>query len=239
MIEGRSVLAVVPARGGSKGIPRKNLRTVRGRPLVALVGDVVRDVPEIDRSVISTDDPEIARVAKDAGLDAPFLRPDNISGDSATAFEAVAHALTAIEARDGCVYDIVVLLEPTSPLRAAGHVSAAIAALVVQKKDSIWTVSLTDTKYHPMKQLALNDGVLVYDHPQGPNVTARQQLKPVYHRNGIAYAMTRDCIVNQRSLMGRNAGALVVEGEHISIDTEWDIALVEWLLARRLGKMIA
>jgi CMP-N-acetylneuraminic acid synthetase len=233
MIEGRSVLAVVPARGGSKGIPRKNLRTVGGRTLVARVGDVVREVPEIDRAVISTDSPEIANAAKEAGLDAPFARPEALSSDSATSLDVLIHALTAVEAHDKKRYDIAVLLEPTSPLRTGQQVSDAIRMLVSNGYDSVWTVSLTDSKAHPLKQLSVVDNALGYYDPTGAAITARQQLKPVYHRNGVAYAVTCECLLKQRTLLGRKAGALVTDGLHVSIDTEWDIELVEWILSRR------
>ena len=100
MIGGRSVLAVVPARGGSKGIPLKNLREVGGRSLVARVGDVVREVPEVDRTVASTDHAGIAAAAKEAGIDVPFLRPEPISGDRIGDFDVLMHALKATEAID-------------------------------------------------------------------------------------------------------------------------------------------
>ncbi len=233
MIEGRSVLAVVPARGGSKGVPRKNLRMIGGRPLVALVGDVVRDVAEIDRAVVSTDNPEIARVASDAGLDAPFIRPEAISSDNATSLDVLKHAVAAVESIDNRTYDVIVLLEPTSPLRTAAHVSAAITMLVKQGYDSVWTVSETDSKAHPLKQLSIADGRLSFYDPRGATISARQQLEAVYHRNGVAYVMTCDCLIGQSSMMGRKTGALVIDSEHVSIDTEHDIALVEWILSRK------
>jgi CMP-N-acetylneuraminic acid synthetase len=234
MISGRTVLAVVPARGGSKGIRLKNLREVGGRSLVARVGDVVREVPEIDRAVVSTDHAQIAEAAKAAGLDAPFMRPDSISGDRIGDFDVLIHALEATEAADGRRYDIVVMLQPTSPLRRAADVSGAIRMLVDGGWDSVWTVSATDSKAHPLKQLTLGaEGALDYYDRRGAEIIARQQLSPVYHRNGVAYAMTRACLAEQRTIMGRKAGAFVVEGEHVSIDTEEDIALIEWLMTRK------
>jgi CMP-N-acetylneuraminic acid synthetase len=233
VIEGRTVLAVVPARGGSKGIPRKNLRTIGGRPLVARVGDVVREVAELDRAIVSTDDQEIASVAKAAGLDAPFMRPEVLSSDSATSLDMLIHALTTVEATDQRQYDIVVLLEPTSPLRTASQVSDTVRMLVTQNYDSVWTISVTDSKVHPLKQLSIVDGALRFYDPDGAKITARQQLGAVYHRNGVAYAITRECLLEQRSILGRKAGALVVDGEHVSIDTEQDIELVEWTLSRK------
>jgi CMP-N-acetylneuraminic acid synthetase len=233
MIKGKRVLGVIPARGGSKGIKLKNLRTVAGRPLVALAGDVARTVAEIDRCVVSTDHPEIARVAVAAGIDAPFFRPEEISGDRIGDAEVLAHALLATEADDGLRYDIVVMLQPTSPLREAGHVSAAIRMLEHGRWDSVWTVSPTDSKGHPLKQLTVEDGAIGYWDDRGAQIIARQQLSPVFHRNGIAYVMTRECLLDLHSIKGRRCGAVVVDGEHVSIDTEWDIELVELVLRRR------
>jgi len=232
MIGGLAVLAVVPARGGSKGVPLKNLRKVGGRPLVARVGDVVGNVPEIDRAVVSTDHSEIARVAEAAGIAAPFMRPEALSGDVVGDLEVLAHALEATESVDGRRYDIILMLQPTSPLRTPAHVRSTLRLLLDGGWDSVWTVSPTDSKGHPLKQLILQDGRLEYFDPRAAEIVARQQLGTVYHRNGIAYAFTRECLLEQRSTKGRKAGALVIEGEHVSIDTEFDIALVEFLLAR-------
>ncbi len=233
MIAGRSVLAVVPARSGSKGIPLKNLRNVGGRPLVARVGDVIANVPEIDRAVVSTDHPEIARVAEESGLAVPFMRPATISGDQISDFDVLYHALNATEKADNRRYDVIVMLQPTSPLRTPDEVSATIRMLIEGEWDSVWTVSPTDSKAHPLKQLIISDNGLSFYDPKGAAIIARQQLSPVYHRNGIAYAMTRDCLLNQKTITGNKTGALVVEGERISIDTEWDIELVEILLGRQ------
>jgi len=233
MIGDRSVLAVVPARGGSKGIPLKNLKTVGGRPLVALVGDVVRQVPEIDSAVLSTDHDEIARVGAAAGLKADFRRPPEISGDRIGDWAVLHHALLAAEALESRRYDIVVMLQPTSPLRRPADVSATIRTLVDGGYDSVWTVSETDSKAHPLKQLTVTDGRLDYYDSRGGNIVARQELQPVYHRNGVAYAITRECLVEQRTIKGCLSGACVIEGHQLSIDSEWDIALVEFVLSRR------
>jgi CMP-N-acetylneuraminic acid synthetase len=232
MIEGRRVLAVVPARGGSKGIPMKNLRSVGGRSLVARAGDVAGAVPEIDRRVVSTDHEDIARAAREAGLDAPFMRPEAIAGDRIGDWDVLAHALQATEAVDGLRYDIVTMLQPTSPLRRAVDVSGTIRQLVDGGYDAVWSVSQTDSKAHPFKQLTVRDGVMDYWDPRGSKIIARQQLEPVYHRNGVAYAITRECLLEQKTIKGAHTGAYVVPGEHISIDTEWDIELVEFVLSR-------
>jgi CMP-N,N'-diacetyllegionaminic acid synthase len=239
MIAKRRVLAVVPARGGSKGVPLKNLREVGGRSLVARVGDVVRQVPEIDRVVVSTEHEGIAKAAEQAGIAAPFRRPDPLCGDRVGDTDVLTHALEATEAIDGIRYDIIVMLQPTSPLRTPGDVSETIRQLVDGAWDSVWTVSETDSKAHPLKQLMVTGHTLKYYDPAGAKIVARQQLTPVYHRNGIAYAMTRACLLEQKSIKGRRTGALIIPGEHVSIDTEWDLALVDFILRRRLEVSLA
>lgn len=235
MIQGRRVLAVVPARGGSKGIPLKNLRQIRGQTLVARVGAIIAAIPEIDRSVVSTDHEDIAEEAESAGIDAPFRRPPELSGDQVGDYDVLIDALGRVETLDQCRYDIVLMLQPTSPLRTPAHVTATLRMLVDGRWDSVWTVSPTDTKAHPLKQLVLSaDGALDYYDPRGAQIIARQQLTAVYHRNGIAYAMTRECLVEQKAIKGERNGALVVDGEHVSIDTERDLTTVEALLARQL-----
>jgi len=233
MIGGRRVLAVVPARGGSKGIPLKNLRPVGGVPLVARVGAVAAAVAEIDRTVVSTDHEEIARVAEAAGIAAPFRRPPALSGDRIGDVDVLVDAITQTEATDGVRYDIVLMLQPTSPMRRPEHVRDCLRMLVAGDWEAVWTVSPSDSKAHPLKQLTVADGRLGYYDERGAGVIARQQLAPLYHRNGIAYAFTRDCLVARRSLTGDRAGALVLDGHFVSIDTEWDIELTEFLLARR------
>jgi CMP-N,N'-diacetyllegionaminic acid synthase len=233
--EGKRILAVVPARGGSKGIRLKNLRPVLGVPMVARVGDIVGEVDWIDRAVVSTDHDEIARVAEESGMAAPFRRPQELSGDRIGDFEVLFHALQSMEAFDDCRYDIVVMLQPTSPLRRAEHVRAAIAKLVDESWDAVWTVSETDSKGHPLKQLTVGkDGRMDYYDPEGSQIVARQQLQPIYHRNGIAYVVTRSCLLDQRKVKGIRTAALVLAGQFVSIDTEWDIKLAE-LIMRESG----
>jgi CMP-N-acetylneuraminic acid synthetase len=125
------------------------------------------------------------------------------------------------------------MLQPTSPLRHPEQVRACLAMLIEGGWDAVWTVSRTDPKNHPLKQLRLGDaGELDYYDPEAASIIARQQLSPIYHRNGVAYALTRECLAEQRSLKGRRAGALVLDGPHVSIDTLSDLALVEWIATR-------
>ena len=233
MIQNQSVLAVVPARGGSKGVPLKNLRMLGGQSLVSRVSVVVAQVPEIDRAVVSTDHDGIAETAEAAGLSAPFRRPGSLAGDRIGDLEVLTHALQATEKLDGHKYDIVVMLQPTSPFRKPEQVSSCIRMLIEGDWDAVWTVSPTDSKSHPLKQLNVGEegAIDLYD-ASGAQIIARQQLEPVYHRNGIAYAFTRECLLEQKTIRGKRTGALVIEEPCVNIDTEWDLELAEFLLSR-------
>jgi CMP-N,N'-diacetyllegionaminic acid synthase len=213
MLADRRVLAVVPARGGSTGIKLKNLRTVGGVSLVALAARVALASPLVDRAILSTDHPDIAEAGRAAGLAVPFVRPD------------------------GLQYDIVVMLQPTSPGRRVEHVEAAIEKLVDGGHDAVWTVSETDSKAHPLKQLTVDrEGRLDYYDPAGARIIARQQLTPVYHRNGIAYAITRQCLLDQKSIKGASTGAVIIDEPLVNIDTEFDLMLAN-VLASGLRKV--
>lgn len=236
MYEGRRILAVVPARGGSKGIALKNLRTAGGISLVARAGHVAAAVRAIDRSVVSTDHEGIAVAAEQAGLAAPFRRPESLAGPAIADWDVLQHALLTMEALDGITYDIVLMLQPTSPSRTAEHVERTIKALVNGGFDAVWTVSETDSKGHPLKQLTVGEaGDLGYYDQAGAKIVARQQLKPVYHRNGIAYAFTRECLLEQKTIKGRRTGAVVIAEPVSNIDTELDLEWAEFLLSRKGG----
>jgi len=230
MISDLNILAVIPARGGSKGIPLKNLKKVGGVSIVELASQVASAVEFIDRVVVSTDNEEIAKAAIKGGADAPFRRPEALSGDRISDVQVLTHALKEMERQDKKQYDVVVMLQPTSPLRTKQHVVDSIEMLINNNYDSVWTVSETDSKHHPLKQLTISqDSQLDYYDQEGSKIIARQQLEPVYHRNGVAYAISRECLIEKKSIMGGRTGVVVCKGNHVSIDTEYDIKLVNFL----------
>jgi CMP-N,N'-diacetyllegionaminic acid synthase len=230
MINKLKILAVIPARGGSKGIPLKNLKMVNNVPLVELAARVAKSVQCIDRIIVSTDNLDIANAAIKGGADAPFMRPEDLSGDFISDFEVLTHALLKIELLDKCKYDVIVMLQPTSPLRLSKHIIETIEKLTKNNFDSVWTISETDSKSHPQKQLIAKNNLLGYYDKKGHEIIARQQLETLYHRNGIAYAISRDCLINKKSIMGKKTGYVICDGNHISIDTEWDLFLVNFIV---------
>ena len=235
MLGTQRILVVVPARGGSKGIPMKNLLPVAGKPLLVHTAHLVAGLDWVDRAVVSTDHLVIRDTAMAHGLDVPFMRPTELSGDRIGDIDVLTHALEATEADDGTHYDIVVMLQPTSPLRRPEQVRACVDKLIAERLDAVWTVSPTDLKAHPLKQLVIDEqGQMGYFDSRGADIIARQQLKPVYHRNGVAYALRRETLVDEASLMGARNGAVVIEDVQVSIDTLDDVDRVEEILARRV-----
>ena len=232
MISDLNILAVIPARGGSKGIRLKNLKKVGGVPLVELASQVASSVEFLDRIVVSTDNEEIAKAAINGGADAQFRRPEVLSGDRISDLQVLTHALKEIEQQDKKKYDVVVMLQPTSPLRTKQHIVDSLEMLINNNYDSVWTVSETDSKCHPLKQLKIKNKALEYYDNRGKDIIARQQLEKVYHRNGLVYAIKREAILNNKTIKGSNCGALICQGDFISIDTEKDLELTNYFLKK-------
>ena len=232
MISDLNILAVIPARGGSKGIRLKNLKKVGGVPLVELASQVASSVEFLDRIVVSTDNEEIAKAAINGGADAPFRRPEVLSGDRISDLQVLTHALKEMEWQDKKKYDVVVMLQPTSPLRTKQHIVDSLEMLINNNYDSVWTVSETDSKCHPLKQLKIKNKALEYYDNRGKDIIARQQLEKVYHRNGLVYAIKREAILNNKTIKGSNCGALICQGDFISIDTEKDLELTNYFLKK-------
>jgi CMP-N-acetylneuraminic acid synthetase len=233
MFRSRRILAVIPARGGSKGVPLKNIRPLLGRPLIAHAAPLIAAVHCIDRAAVSTDNDRIAEVARSCGLEVPFRRPASLGEDTVGDVPVLQHALQEMERLDGVTYDVVVMLQPTCPLRTPAHVHEVIRTLVEGEWDAVWTVSRTDPKYHPLKQLRLVASELQYYDAAGAAITARQQLEPLYYRNGSAYAITRECLMHQQKLLGSRSTAVVVQDLLVNIDTLDDFEAAERALLAR------
>ena len=231
-MDGRRVLAVVPARSGSKGIPHKNLRPLRGTSLIGWAGRVLGNVSLIDRRIISTDSPDYAREGERYGLDAPFLRPPELSGDRAGAVETMQHAVREMEARDGTAYDVVLIVEPTSPFRLPDDVERCARRLLEPGVDSAVTVSPLPTKAHPHKALRLDGDNLTFYESAGRGVVARQSLETLYFRNGVCYALTRRCLMELGVIFGPVCRAEVTAHPVANIDEEWELEWAEWQLNR-------
>ena len=238
MTKKSQVLVVVPARGGSKGIPLKNLVTLGGRSLIQIVGDFIQTVDCIATSIVSTDHEGIAKAAREAGLEVPFLRPGELAGDIVSDVDVLTHALLETERIKGVHFEIIVMLQPTSPFRKRHHLENALSKLREGKFDSALTVSETDSKSHPLKQLIVENGEVRYYDKRGKDIIARQQLTPVFQRNGFVYAITRNCLLGQKSVIGEKCTAVVTVEKFVNIDTYDDLAYAEFMLANKIAEIV-
>ncbi len=222
-------LAVIPARGGSKGLPGKNLKKIGGETLVARAVGVALESGVFSRIVVSTDDMAIAAEGRKAGADVPFLRPAALSSDTANVLDAVQHLLPALSA-DG-EFDLVVLLEPTSPARTPAIVRETVLAACAEGADAAFTVSEVPLRYHARKQFERDQNQFaVHAQPSGKAVVSRQQLAPTFIRNGMCYAVRRSALAAGHGILGSHARLVIVTGPVINIDGAEDFALARQVL---------
>ena len=230
MYKNKTILAIVPARGNSKGIKNKNLRKIIGLSLVEHAGNILKKVSWIDYSIISSDSDKIIKAAKKSNLECIFKRPENISGDRISDHSVLIHALKAAEKLKKKKIDIILLVQPTSPLRKVIHIKNVIKKIVDQKLDSVWTVSKADLKFHPLKQLILKKNILSHYNKKGGEIVARQQLNNTYYRNGVVYAVTRELILKNKNLISNKSSGYLINTPQISIDTVKDLKLASQLM---------
>ena len=220
------VLGVIPARGGSKGVPGKNLRLLGGRSLLAYAADAARESGVIDRLVLSTDDAEIAEAGRGLNLEVPFVRPPSLATDDAPMLPVVQHAVEALMTLEW-VADIVVLLQPTSPLRTPGHIRRAVAMLRESGADSVITVVAVPRHLSPDYLMRMDGDRLVPFLSDRAPVSRRQDARQAYVRDGTVYACWRKTLDQFGSIYGIDSRPLVLESrESLSIDSldDWDEA---------------
>lgn len=228
-----NVLGLIPARGGSKGIPNKNLRPLAGKPLLAYATEAAKDSGVIDRLVLSTDSELIANLGRSLGLEVPFIRPAALATDESPMFPVVLHAVAELE-KGGWVPEILVLIQPTSPLRSPSHLRLAVGMLKNGECDSVVSVIETPQLFAPQKALCIRDGFLRFWWESGAAVTRRQQLEPTYAREGTVYACLREVLIEKSNLYGDRCLPLVISSEEsLNIDTMADWKKAEEILHAR------
>ena len=226
-----NILGIIPARGGSKSVPRKNIALVYGRPLIAYTIEAARQSQRLTHYLVSSEDQEIIRVAKELGAPVPFVRPAELATDEAPTLPVVQHAVREMESRNRILYDIIVLLQPTTPMRRPEDIDAAVDKLVATGADSV--ISVCDVgAYHPARMRQIVDDRLV-DLPihEPKEMLRRQDLPPVYIRNGAIYAVRRDVVMNQNSMVGQVSRPYIMPEERsVNVDSKLDLLLAEILL---------
>ena len=232
------LLAVIPARGGSKGVPRKNLREVGGKSLIVWTLETAKAASHLFADiVVSTDDPEIAELARREGVDVPFLRPAELAGDRVPTLPVLQHAVAFLEERSGQRYDWVCLLQPTAPLRSVADLEAAVALATtpeLEACDSVISVTRVEA-HHPILMKKIENGRLLPYCLEEKEGTRRQDYDPpAYMRNGAIYLTRRDVLMERSSIWGERIRPLPMPAERShSIDTEMDLKLADLLLRER------
>ncbi len=232
MIEGRSVLAVVPARGGSKGVARKNVALVAGRPLIEWTLAAARAATCVDRVIVSTDDEEIASVARTAGAEVPFVRPAALARDDTPGQDVILHALEYLRRDEGYSPEYVVTLQPTSPLRTAADIDAAVSLADSRAAPSV--IGVSPTPHSPFWMMYVDDDLAVRDFlPEDP--PTRQQLPALFMINGAIYVTRADRLLETKSLYGPGTLAYVMPEERsLDVDSAWELNLADLILRQRL-----
>lgn len=228
-----NILGLITARGGSKGIPKKNIKLLGKHPLIAYTITVAKkSVLGNHDIIVSTDDLEIAKVSKKYGAHVPFIRPAELASDTAKHVPVIQHAVKYMEDKKGRKYDYIILLQPTSPFRLPEDINNTLDALIRADADS--AVSLVEIKdNHPIKAKIFENGLVKPFFSEYPEIegTRRQDLRTAYKRSGAVYIMKRDLVVEQSLLYGNViAGHVVPEDRSIDIDNLKDWVVAEYML---------
>lgn len=222
------VFGVIPARGGSKGLPGKNLKTLGPLSLIGHAIASAREATSLNRFIVSTDDETIAAEARRHGAEVPFVRPAEFATDQAGMVPVLQHAVRWLEST-GTRPDVVVTLQPTSPFRAGADIDRTVAALLDTGADSAQT--LTEAAYHPFFMSTLDGDRVVPLFPDGHRFVRRQDAPTVYQPSGAVYATRYAVLMDDGKVLGKDNRGIVMGFEaSANIDTEWDFLMAEVLL---------
>ena len=227
------VLGVIPARGGSKGVLKKNIKPLNGKPLIGYTIEAALN-SNLAATIVSTDNDEIADVSRSFGADVPFMRPDELATDSAKSLPVIQHALEFMENKLGEQFDAVLMLQPTTPYRTTEDINKSISILENSGADSV--ISVVDVEgHHPARMKFLEgDKLIDPDYCEAYENQPRQELEPMYIRNGAIYLTRRATLLNN-SFKGNDCRALVMSAtQSVNIDTVLDFEYAEFLASKQV-----
>ena len=231
------ILAIIPARGGSKGVPRKNIVNINNIPLIGYTINAALKSNKLTDVVVSTDDAEIAEISRDLGAQVPFIRPIDLASDQAQSSPVIEHAVHFMENIKGFKYDAVLMLQPTSPLRTSKHINESLDLFTSQDCDSVVSIVSVGGN-HPFRMKRLVGDQLINYIDQGFwDMSPRQSLPNVYIRNGAIYLISRDTLIQSHQLIGNKClGYVMNDSDSTNIDTPIDLKVSELLLREKEGK---
>jgi len=234
-VSGPQVLGLVAARGGSVGVPRKNVLPLCGKPLIVHTIEAALAAGTLTRTILSSDDAEIIAVARRAGCEAPFVRPADLAGDRSSTVDVALHALDWLESHEGWRADVVVLLPATAPLRRAEHIDGVVTHLVGHGTANA-VIAVTEADYPPYWMLSIDAGRLRWIFPEGGRVDHRQQLPKAYRPNGSIYAINVPALRDERTFYPRESAPFLMASEDsVNIDAPMDFRLAEILMRDRMS----
>jgi len=226
------IVAIIPARGGSKGVPRKNVKALAGKPLISWTIEAALAARQVARVMVSTEDPEIAEVARRSGADVPFVRPVELASDTATSIDVAVHALDWLRQTEHAEPAVVLWLQPTSPLRTTDDVEAAVALQSERQAPAV--VSVCATTHPPQWLKRLGSGGELLPWHAGEEPERRQDATPTYQLNGAIYLIQTSVLLQQRTFVPAGAVAYIMPPERsLDIDTPWDFHLAELILKEK------
>jgi CMP-N,N'-diacetyllegionaminic acid synthase len=223
------ILGLIPARGGSKGIPKKNIKILGNKPLLQYTQEAAKRSSLLSRVILSSDDQEIISIAKNLDLEVPFIRPENLAQDKTSSLEVIIHALNYF--RDKNIYfDAVCLLQPTTPFRQKNLIDQAIKKFIQGNYDSLITVKKVPAEFNPHWVFEEESGKLKLATGENEIISRRQDLPPAYFRDGAIYLTKTEVILNQKSLFGQNIGFLEnLDLNSVNLDT-----MEDWIKAEQI-----
>lgn len=233
-----NILGVITARGGSKGIPGKNIKLLGGKPLIAYAIKSAQKSKLISHLIVSTDDKKIANVAKEYGAEVPFLRPKKLANDTAKHVDVMLHAVKFMERKLNIIFDYVVVLQPTSPFRRSEDIDGILEKIMKCKKaESAVSVYEVGGDAHPVKMKKMKgDKILPYSVKEEEG-TRRQDLPVAYKRSGDLYIMKRDLLMKKRKIFGNYTIGYVIPQERVvDIDNEFDWLKAEYIMRKLTNK---
>lgn len=229
------VLGVITARGGSKGIPGKNVKSLAGKPLIAWTIDAAKKSALITHLIVSTDDSEIASIAETYGIEVPFIRPKELAQDETPHLPVMQHAVREMETKERITFDYAVILQPTSPFRKSEYIDETLKVLMNENTDSAVTLYELPSSFHPVRVKKIEEGRVVPYCMDEPENARRQDYPVAYKRSSDVYAMTRACLMEKGQLYGQSTAGYIVPKERvIDIDTPTD-----WIVAEEMAKSLA
>ena len=237
----RTVLGLIPARGESKSIPCKNIAPLAGRPLLAYTCEAALASRLLTRVVLSTDDDEIAEIGRKCGVEVPFMRPKRLGRDDTPSLPVAQHAVRWLMMHGGWQADVLVLLQPTSPLRRSHQIDEALECLEETGADTVVSVTELPHRFSPFTIMQLQEGCLrdFLKEALPFDRFRRQNLPTLYARNGPAILASRvPVLLNSDSLYGQRIVPYIMsEEDSVDIDTPFDLQLAEWLIAQRATRI--